>query len=231
VTVRQPIRGAERLADTAAQFVSEGAERLKVVGKGDSATPDVDAVRVRAIKEAIGSDLPLAIDANYQYSITEAQELCNYLNPSDVHWFEEPVAGNDPGLLSSLRNRTQVPIAAGQNEGDRVRHRHLIEQDAVDVLLPNVCFVGGFTEATKVTGMAEAFNLEGAHGGGWPYQNMHLQAGVANGGLLELHDIVWEIAEMIYESPPTPSEGSLTLPDEPELGLTPDEDALERYLD
>ncbi|WP_436348227.1 mandelate racemase/muconate lactonizing enzyme family protein [Natronorubrum sp. FCH18a] len=229
-TIGQAIRDEARLAEIVTDLVSDGAERIKiVVGKGEWATPRIDARRVTAVRDAIGDDVELAIDANYLYSVDEALELCNRLESVSLSWFEEPVYGNDASLLSDLRTRTRVPIAAGQNEGHRFRHRELIENGAVDISLPNVCFVGGYTEASKVAGMADAFNLRVAHGGGWPFQNMHLQAGVASGSIVEFHDIVWEVGKKIYESPPEPSGESISLPERPGLGITPDWDVLDEY--
>ncbi|GAB7021277.1 mandelate racemase/muconate lactonizing enzyme family protein [Halostagnicola bangensis] len=231
-TIGQAIRDEQRLAGVAEQLVSDGAERIKVVvGKGEWATPRVDEGRVTAVREAVGEDVELAIDANYLYSLNEALELCNRLESTSISWFEEPVYGNDASLLADLRSRTRVPIAAGQNEGHRFRHRDLLEGGAVDISLPNVCFTGGYTEAAKVAGMAAAFNVDVYHGGGWPFQNMHLQAGLANGKMVEFHDIVWEIGKMIYDAPPEPTGDSITLSDEPGLGLEPDLDTLETYRD
>ena len=231
-TIGQAIRDEDLLADVATQLVSDGAERIKVVvGKGSWANPSVDAGRVTAVREAVGDDVGLAIDANYLYSLNEALELCNRLEAMSISWFEEPVYGNDASLLADLRRRTRVPIAAGQNEGHSFRHRDLIESGAIDISLPNVCFTGGYTEAAKVAGMANAFNVDIFHGGGWPFQNMHLQAGVSNGKMVEFHDIVWEIGKKIYESPPEPTGTSITLPDEPGLGLEPDWDVLDTYQD
>ncbi|WP_152421197.1 mandelate racemase/muconate lactonizing enzyme family protein [Natronolimnohabitans innermongolicus] len=231
-TIGRAIRDEQQLADLASDLVSDGATRVKVVvGKGEWATPRIDAARVTAVRDAVGDEIGLSMDANYLYSVDEALELCNRLESVSIDWFEEPVYGNDASLLADLRRRTQVPIGAGQNEGHRFRHRELIENDAVDVSMPNVCFTGGFTEATKVAGMAAAFNRRLVHGGGWPYQNMHLYAGLAAGQLVEFHDIVWEVANKIYESPPQPSDGSITLPEEPGLGLVPDWDELRPYED
>src|SRR4030066_63131 len=62
-----------------------------------------------------------------------------------------------------------MPRAAGQNEGPRWRHRELITTGAVDIVQPNVVYVGGYTEALKVAHMAQAFNLPVANGGGGPH--------------------------------------------------------------
>ena len=220
----------EQLVRAAEDFVDEGQERLKmVVGGRDDSTPTRDAERIGLVAEAIGSNVELMIDANYKYSYSEALELCNRIKDYNIGWFEEPVYGNDEDLLADLRMRTSIPIAAGQNEGHRFRHRKLIEGGAVDISHPNVCFVGGYTEGKRVAAMASAYNLEVANGGGWPLQNMHLQAGVGNGTRAEFHYPIWKSAEKIYEDIPEPVDGTVRLPEDPGLGLQPDWDALAEY--
>jgi len=217
----------EQLRTAAENLVADGAERLKmVVAATDDATPRSDAERVRAVREAAGDDVELMIDANYGYSSEEALELCNRVEDQHIAWFEEPVYGNDVDLLSTLRERTRIPIAAGQNEGHAFRHRALIEGGAVDISHPNVCFVGGFTEGRRVAALAQAHHVRVANGGGWPFQNMHLQGGVSNGFRVEFHVPVWEANKQLYESLPEPEGGTVSLPEEPGLGLQPDEEAL-----
>jgi L-alanine-DL-glutamate epimerase-like enolase superfamily enzyme len=219
-----------QLRTLAEDLVSEGNSRLKmVVGGTEDATPVSDAKRIRAVREAAGDDVELMIDANYRYSIDEALELCNRVEDQHISWFEEPVYGNDVELMSSLRERTRIPIAAGQNEGHSFRHRDLIQKDAIDISQPNVCFVGGFTEGLRVASMAQANHMRIANGGGWPLQNMHLQAGASNGYRAEFHFSVWEANKVMYESVPEPEAGTVALPEEPGLGLEPDWDALSEY--
>ena len=91
-------------------------------------------------------------------------------------------------------------ISAGQNEGSRFRHRELLVHGAVDLLQPNVCYVGGFTEGQKVAAMAQAFNIPIANGGGWPHHNMHLQAAMSNGRRVEFHYLMWKVGETIYKN-------------------------------
>lgn len=211
----------DQLQTLAESLVGEGHEGLKmVVAATENATPRSDAERVRAVRAAVGDDIDLMIDANYGYALEEALELCNRIENQQIAWFEEPVAGNDVDLLSILRQRTRIPIAAGQNEGHSHRHRRLIES-GVDISQPNVCFVGGFTEGRRVAALAKAHHLRIANGGGWPFQNMHLQGGVANGSRVEFHLPVWEANKEMYESLPAPENGVVSLPDTPGLGLEP----------
>jgi L-alanine-DL-glutamate epimerase-like enolase superfamily enzyme len=83
----------------------------------DPENPGVDAARVRAVRQAVGDEVELMIDANYLFSFNRALELCKLVEPYRITWFEEPVYQNDALLLADLRRHTSIPIAAGQNEG------------------------------------------------------------------------------------------------------------------
>ncbi|HWX76098.1 MAG TPA: mandelate racemase/muconate lactonizing enzyme family protein [Candidatus Acidoferrales bacterium] len=219
----------EQLAEVAKSFVAKGEHRLKMVVAVEPENPGVDAERVRAVREAVGEKVELMIDANYLFSFNRALELCKLVEPCGITWFEEPVYQNDAHLLADLRRHTSIPIAAGQNEGHRFRHRELIVNRAVDIVQPNVCSVGGYTEAVKVAALAQAFNLPIANGGGWPHHNMHLQAAMANGWRVEFHLDMWKVGEAIYKDPPAPDHGWVTLTETPGLGLEPRWDALKEY--
>ena len=217
----------EQLVEVARRFVAEGHDKLKlVVAIHQGSNPAEDAARVRAVRDAVGDGVELMVDANYLFAFPAALELCRRIEPYGITWFEEPVAGNDVRLLANLRRQTRIPIAAGQNEGHKWRHRELILHEAVDIVQPNVVWVGGYTEAVKVAALAQAFNLPVANGGGWPHHNMHLIAGVANGWRVEFHLPMWLTGEMIFRTPPRPIRGTVTLSERPGLGLEPDEDLL-----
>jgi len=219
----------EQLVEVAKQLVDQGKKRLKMVVAVDPENPKIDAERVKAVREAVGEDVELMIDANYLFSFNRALELCKLVEPLGITWFEEPVYQNDALLLADLRRHTSIPIAAGQNEGHRFRHRELIANHAVDIAQPNVCSVGGYTEAVKVAALAQAFNLPIANGGGWPHHNMHLQAAMANGWRVEFHFEMWGIGDKVYKEPAAPVNGWVTLPETPGLGLEPRFDALEEF--
>ncbi len=219
----------EQLVEVAKQVVAQGEKRLKMVVAVDPEKPGIDAARVAAVREAVGDEVELMIDANYLFSFNRALELCKLVEPYRITWFEEPVYQNDALLLADLRRHTSIPLAAGQNEGHRFRHRELIVNRGVDIAQPNVCFVGGYTEAVKVAALAQAFNLPIANGGGWPHHNMHLQAAMSNGWRVEFHFEMWGVGDKIYKEPPAPDGGWVTLPETPGLGLEPRWDALQEF--
>ena len=123
--------------------------------------------------------------------------------------------------MAALRARTTIPLACGQNEGLAFRFRDLLVQQAADVLQPNVVISGGYSQCVKIAAMAQAFNVPIDNGGAWPFHNMHLHAGVSNGGMVEYHYVAVQLLKQIYDHLPEPSNGWLTLPDKPGLGFAP----------
>src|SRR5918997_756672 len=113
-------------------------------------------LNMRAVREAIGPDIELMLDANYKFSPIDAKLLCREIEDLNIVWFEEPLFANDVRAMADLRRSTRIPISAGQMEGHRWRFKDLIEAQAVDILQPNVCYNGGYTETQKVAHMAQA---------------------------------------------------------------------------
>ena len=83
---------------------------------------------------------------------------------------------------------------------------------------------GGYSQVVKIAGMAQAFNVPIDNGGAWPFHNMHLHAGLANGGLVEYHYVAVELMKKIFDGLPEPQDGYLTLPASPGLGFAPNAD-------
>jgi L-rhamnonate dehydratase len=221
-----------QLVEMVRRFLAEGQDKFKMVVAIDNGeNPAEDASRVRTVREAIGAEPDLMIDGNYLFSVNRALELAKRVEPYNITWFEEPVYGNDARLLAQLRERCSVPLSAGQNEGSRFRHLELLQHGSIDILQPNVCYVGGYTEGMKVAAMAQAFNILVADGGGWPHHNMHFQAAVSNGWRVEFHYLMWKVGETIYKNPPKPVNGSVMLTEEPGLGLEPNREALDEFLE
>lgn len=222
----------EQLAEAAKLFVSQGFRRLKMtvgdhaLARRDEPRP-IDKViaedvrRVAAVRDAVGTDVNLYVDANCGLDLFHASDLAQRIEPYGITFFEEPLTQNDVRQMAELRRRTRIPLACGQNEGLAFRFRDLLVHQAADVLQPNVTITGGYSQCLKIAGMAQAFNVPIDNGGAWPFHNMHLHAGVANGGLVEYHYVAVALLRQIYDGLPVPEDGWLTLPDTPGLGFEP----------
>ncbi len=231
----------EELVEAAKYWVAQGQNKLKLMVarlnvrgqidvRGSSAEhreedPSQDEDRVRAVREAVGDNVELMVDAACLMKYEAALRWCKRLEPYNLMWFEEPIVHNDIHLLAELRQRTSIPIAAGQWEGF-YKLVELVKVGAVDFLNPTVGSVGGFTMGMKAAALAQAFNLPVGNGG---HYDMHLHAAVPNGWRTEFHLIGWLTANVIYMDPPGPVNGWVTLSEQPGLGLKLREDAVKEY--
>lgn len=120
---------------------------------------DTDLKYIKAIREAIGEDLFLMVDANHAYNAGEAIRLAKEMEPFHIHWFEEPVPPEDIDGYIEVKNSSVIPVAGGECEYTRYGFRELIQRRAVDILQPDLCAAGGFSEMTKIVAMASAANM------------------------------------------------------------------------
>jgi L-rhamnonate dehydratase len=227
------------LAEAAKQWIARGFTRLKMtVGHSGLARRDTkplmelireDAARVRAVREAAGPEAELFVDANCSLDLYHAQKLAEMIRPHGISFFEEPITQNDAPSMAQLRRQCGIPLACGQNEGLAFRFRDLLLAQAIDVAQPNAVITGGFTQCVRIAGMAAAFNVPIANGGAWQFHNMHLQAGVANGTLVEIHTLAGELYKRLYDGLPAPEKGWLALPETPGLGFTLKKDAVREF--
>ena len=224
-----------QLAQAAREWRDRGFSRLKMtvgnhaIARRDEPRPIAsviteDVARVRAVRDAVGSDVELYLDANCGLDAVHAIDLARRVEEFGITFFEEPITQNDVRAMADMRTRTRIPLACGQNEGLAFRFRDLLVANAVDVIQPNVAITGGITQCVKIAAMAQAFNVPIANGGAWPFHNMHLHAGLANGGLVEYHAGAIGMYEAIYDDLPRPNNGWLELTERPGLGLEPNVD-------
>lgn len=227
----------EELSDAACHLKAQGVTRFKMVvghhalarrneGNDLRAQLEEDIARVRTVREALGEGPELYVDANCSLDPFSARWLAERIAEYGIAFFEEPIRDNAPSAMAELRRAAGIPIAAGQNEGQLFRFEQLMAAGAVDVIQPNAVICGGFTAAAKVGAIAQARNVAMANGGAFPFHNMHLNAGLANGGLVEWHLAAVAMGQAVFEHLPAPDGWELPLPEAPGLGFGLDRDKL-----
>ncbi len=118
-----------------------------------------DAAVTRAVREAIGADVALMVDANHAYDAVAAIRLGRLIERYDIGWFEEPVPPEDAAGYRAVKSALTIPIAGGECEFTRFGFRDLFACHALDVVQPDTCAAGGLTECKKIADMSEAFGI------------------------------------------------------------------------
>ena len=143
-----------KLVDEAQCYVAQGYQAIKMkVGLG----VDTDVRHVQAVRQAIGDDIELMVDANCAYSLSEALRFARRIEPLNISFFEEPVSPEDYEGYRELRERTTIPIAGGESEYLLAGFRHLLSNRCVDIAQPDICGAGGLSETKRIVALAQAF--------------------------------------------------------------------------
>jgi L-alanine-DL-glutamate epimerase-like enolase superfamily enzyme len=241
VTCGLPSMDREQLASVAKHWVAQGFGGVKmVVGviardrAADFANMTEalreDAHRVKAVRDAVGTGIDIAIDINCELDPAQALALARMCAPYDVAFVEEPVPDNDARRMADFRRYAGIQVAAGQSMGALSRFRELLAHEAVDILQPNVVNCGGYTGGLRAADLALAYGTPICNGGGATQHNLHLQAGAVNGTVCEWHPYQSAGAvAVVCPTAPKPRNGWFELSDTPGLGFDPDPAALKEY--
>jgi D-galactarolactone cycloisomerase len=206
------------------QYIDRGHRAVKMrVGLQDKSVDD-SAARVREVREMLGPDIGIMVDAHGTWSVRDAQRFARKVEDCDLAWFEEPVSPDNIAGQAEVRASTDIPIAAGESEQTRFGFRDLIEARAVDVCQPDIAIAGGITETLRICALAATHGLTVApHLWGSAIlfaSGLHLAIATPCVNLLEfsrganplLNDLVEEQVEL--------KDGYVLPSDRPGLGLT-----------
>ena len=145
-----------------------------------------DIERVAAIREALGPDIPLMVDANMKWCVDEAIRASHALAEHGVYWLEEPTIPDDVAGHVRIEREGSLPVAAGENLHTIYEFQKMIAAGAVSFPEPDLSNCGGITAWMKIAHLAEAHNLPvTTHG----IHDLHvsLLAAVPNASYLEAH--------------------------------------------
>jgi D-galactarolactone cycloisomerase len=141
--------------DEALCYVDQGFKAMKMKG-GFGVKEDI--ITMEKVRDAVGFDVSIMIDANCAYNASYARKILYAYDKLDVFWFEEPLPPHDYEGYLELKNSTSVLIAGGENEFTKYGFQKWIASKALDILQPDLCFAGGFTECKKIIALAQAWN-------------------------------------------------------------------------
>ncbi|NQW20864.1 MAG: galactonate dehydratase [Chloroflexi bacterium] len=235
----------EALADDARRRIAEGytAVRFYPLGQfnhGEFESASYTAIariaedRVRAVREAVGSDIDMMIDVVNRLTPPEALLVARACEPYNLYFFEDPIEPDNMEALAEFSRRAPMPVAAGERLQTIYQFSDLLSRNAAAFIRPDISLAGGITGIRKIAALAEA-NYVGVI----PHNPMaaiatascaHLDAALSNVPIQEYPGDEWEGPKLdLVPEPLEFDNGYLILRDTPGLGVELNDEAVKHY--
>ncbi|MBS1828290.1 MAG: mandelate racemase/muconate lactonizing enzyme family protein [Acidobacteria bacterium] len=185
---------------------------------------DQALVPVRKLRDSFGSSIEILIEFHSLWNLPAAIRIARALEPYQPMWLEDMLLPGNPAQYRQLAEATSLPLIAGERMAGRLQFQPLLEARALKYVMFDVCWCGGLSEARKIAAMASAQLLPVApHTAGGPllfYASTHLTTALSNVWIQESCQRFYEHDwPLMLENPLVPSQGSITAPDLPGLGM------------
>ena len=206
----------EEVKERASRSLADGIGGIKIkVGQPDSR---IDLDRVAAVREHLGADVPLMVDANQQWDRSTALRVGRTLEQFGLVWIEEPLDAYDADGHAQLAATLDTPIATGEMLTSVAEHVRLIEAGAADILQPDAPRIGGITPFLRLAALADHHGLQLA-----PHFAMEIHLHLAAAYPREPWVEHFEWLDPLFNERLETSDGRMFVPDRPGLGFTTSE--------
>ena len=233
-------RTPEGFAEKASEVVAKGYTALKFDPFGDAhmqmsrkETTEAKAL-IGAVREAVGDEVDILIEAHDRFSTYAAIEIGNWLKDYDVTWFETPVLSTDVSALVEVARRVPVRMIAGERMHAIHEFGEFLSHNVTDVINPEPLGVGGIWRSLQIAGIAEAHHAEIAlHNAESPFKTMvalHIDAVTPNVFIQECFDDFLEpwVPEVLSGFLRVEN-GYLGIPDAPGIGVELNEEEAKKH--
>ncbi|NQW20089.1 MAG: mandelate racemase/muconate lactonizing enzyme family protein [Chloroflexi bacterium] len=233
-------RTPEGFAERASEVVAKGYTALKFDPFGDAhmqmsrkETTEAKAL-IGAVRDAVGDDVDILIEAHDRFSTYAAIEIGNWLADYDVTWFETPVLSTDVSALVEVARRIPVRIVAGERMHAIHEFGEFLSHNVTDVINPEPLGVGGIWRSLQIAGIAEAHHAEIAlHNAESPFKTMvalHIDAVTPNVFIQECFDDFLEPwVNDVLSGFLRVEDGYLSMPTAPGIGVTLNEEEAKKH--
>jgi L-alanine-DL-glutamate epimerase-like enolase superfamily enzyme len=203
----------EQVLENASRALANGIGGIKIkVGQPD---PMIDLKRVQAVRDHLGANVPLMVDANQQWDRPTAHRFGRVLEQFNLAWIEEPLDAYDAEGHAALAAQLDTPIASGEMLTSVAEHWELIRHDAVDFIQPDAPRVGGITQFLKITALADHTGLRLA-----PHFAMEIHLHLAAAYAREPWVEHFEWLEPMFNERLEIKDGRMVVPNRPGLGFS-----------
>jgi L-alanine-DL-glutamate epimerase-like enolase superfamily enzyme len=172
----------EQVQRICAQAVEQGFRAVKI--KVGYPTLAQDLRRIQVVRQAIGPEIALMVDANQSLTTKEAIRRGRAFQDAGCLWWEEPILADDIDGYAALARALDMPIGTGENLYTTADFARFLRRDAVDIVQPDMRRAGGPTALLQIGTMADAFRRPYASHGGDPVQ-LNVMACLPNAIYLE----------------------------------------------
>lgn len=228
---RIPVYGSGGFLPYTVDQLIEEAEAFRTLGcrhyKFKLGRPDLmeNVERVRAVREALGPDMEILVDANQRWDVATNIRVGRMLEEYDLYWYEEPVLADNIAQCAEVAAAIDIPVATGENEYTRYGFRDLIEANAAQYLNPDVHRCGGFSEMVRISHLAAAYDIRIAPHL-VPELSIHVLAAIPNAAVVE---VLAGSPDDLWEHPVEIVDGHLEAPKRPGHGMVFSAEAAKRY--
>lgn len=215
------------------RYIDEGFPRIKV----KMANPVKEACRrIERLRKRAGDDIELCVDANWAYDLDQAIEVGRALSANGYFWFEEPLAPENEQGYEELRQRCDVPLAAGESNFTADQAQRLVANRTLSILQPDVARAGGISETRRMVDYAALHDVGyaphiGMSGIICETASTHLAAALPNFRVMECECDLSPFKRELADLAPgglRQKNGKLDVPTRPGLGIEIDWDAVSR---
>jgi galactonate dehydratase len=244
VRVYQSIGGSspQQAADNARMLIDRygyTAVKMSPHNPGDNQMPynqvtRLAGERVKAVREAVGPDVDIAVDIHARYfEVVRAIRCAKEIEPYYPFWLEEPIRPENPDAMKKLAEHVNIPLASGECNYTKYEFRDLINIQALDIVQPDICVCGGMLEMKKIAAMAEAqYMMVAPHNPMSPLAtavNVHFAASTPNFLILEYRAPDSGAHKDVLKEPLMVKDGHVEIPNKPGWGVELNEEAFQHY--
>ncbi|HLZ31968.1 MAG TPA: mandelate racemase/muconate lactonizing enzyme family protein [Chloroflexota bacterium] len=227
----------ERMVENAVGEVGRGSRAIKtdpfmaagglsntsyVDGQIERSVENTGVAMIAGIRDAVGPDVEVLIDAHALYNVPTAIRLANRLAPYAITWFEEPCPPESYDALETVRAQVPTRISVGERLYTRFEFLPVLTRRLTDYVMPDVTWTGGISELKKIATLAETFYIPiSPHDASGPVNVLagaQVMMSVPNFYRLEARRVNLAFYNAFLEEPLEVQDGALLVPKRPGLG-------------
>lgn len=110
------------------------------------------------IRKAVGDRIEIMVEFHSLWNLPTAKKIARVLEDYEPTWYEDPIRMNSPQALADYAAATSVPVCASETLGSRYPYKEMLDRDAMDIVMVDLCWTGGLTEGRKIAAMAETYH-------------------------------------------------------------------------